>query len=73
MASHQGIDFSEIHARSGHSLGNNQERYLDQNILVLTFIGEYSLNGRLNETPTKLYPRFHFIGSNLTEEAHCLI
>ena len=26
MAAHQGVDFSESHSRSGHSLGTNQER-----------------------------------------------
>ena len=36
MTAHQGVELFESHYRSGHSLGTNQERYLDQDILALT-------------------------------------
>ena len=39
MADHQGVYSFDIHYLSDHSLGTNQERYLDQNILELTLSG----------------------------------
>ena len=53
MASHQGVDLFESCAYSGYSIGTNQEIYLDQNILLLKFLGVYSLNWWLGETPKK--------------------
>ena len=73
MAAHWGVNFFEIHARSGHSLGTNQERYLDRNILALTLPSAYALNGWVNSTPNKSYPRFHCLGPHMTEQYHCLI
>ena len=45
MASHRGVNFFDIHARSGHSLETNQERYLDWNTISLILPGAYTLNG----------------------------
>ena len=45
MVAHWDVYFFHSHALSGHSIGTNQERYLDQYILVLTLPGVYSLNG----------------------------
>ena len=53
MAAHQGVDFFEIRFYSGHSISTNQERYLDWNILTLTFPGTYTLNGWVDKTPKK--------------------
>ena len=36
MADHRGVYFFESHASSDHSLGTNQERYLEQKVLALT-------------------------------------
>ena len=45
MAAHQDVNFFDIHAYSGNSLGTNQEIYLEQNILALTLTCVYALNG----------------------------
>ena len=45
MVAHWDVYFFDNHALSGHSIGTNHERYLDQYILVLTLSGVYSLNG----------------------------
>ena len=47
MSAYRGVDFFGGHDCSGHSLGNNQERYLDQNILAMPLPSEYALNGWL--------------------------
>ena len=73
MAAHRGVYFFGSHAQSGYSLGNNQERYMDQNILAITFPGVYSLNRWVDLTPNKSYPRFHCLGPHKTEQAHFLI
>ena len=73
MAAHRGVDLFEIHYRSGHSLGTNQESYLDKNILILALPGVYALNGWVDATPKRLYPTFHFLGPHVTEQAHCQI
>ena len=73
MADHRGVDFFDPHACSGHSLGTNQERYLDQNIRALTLSGAYALNGWVDATPKKLYPPFHRFGPHMTEKYHFLI
>ena len=73
MAYHRGVDFSESHDRSVHSIGNNQERYLDQNMLALTLPGAYDLNRWVYATPTKIYPTFHYLGPHVTEQAHFLM
>ena len=73
MAAHQGVELFESHYRSGHSLGTNQESYLDQNILILDLPGVYALNGWVDATPNKLYPFFHCLGHHVMEQAHCLI
>ena len=67
------LDFFEGHYLSGHSIGTNQESYLDQNVLVLTFPGVYALNGWLGATPNKLYPRFHCLGPHVMERDSCMI
>ena len=54
MASHQGVNFFEIHDISYYSLGNNQESYLDQNILALNLSGAHDLNGWVDTTTKKL-------------------
>ena len=54
MVAHRGVDFFERHTRSGHSLGTNQERYLDQNIFALTLLGAYALNGWVDATSKKI-------------------
>ena len=54
MAAHRGVEFFKIHTCSDHSLGTNQERYLDQNILTLTLPGTYALNGWVDATYKKL-------------------
>ena len=65
MTAHWGVNFLESHARSGHSLGNNQERYLDLNILVFTFTVTYAFNGWVDATPKKSYPTFHCLGPHV--------
>ena len=54
MVAQQGVDFFNIHALYYHSLGTNQERYLDQNIIKLNLTGMYALNGWLDATYKKL-------------------
>ena len=73
ISAHRDVYFFDIHARSVHSLVTNQERYLDQNILVLTLPGVYSLNVWVDTTPKKSYPRFYCLGPHVTEQAHFLI
>ena len=73
MADHRGIKFLEIHARSGHSMGTNQESYLDQNILTLTLSGAYTLNGWVYVTPNKSRPTFDCLGPHVMERYHWLI
>ena len=73
MASHQGVDFFESHTCSGQSLDTNQERLLDQNILTLTLPGAYTLNGWVDATLNKSYPRFHCLGPHVTEQSHFLV
>ena len=59
MAAQKGVDFFESHALLGQSLGTNQERYLERNVLALTLPGAYALDGWVDATPKKLYPTFH--------------
>ena len=66
MESHWDVDFLKSHSRSGHSLGTNQERCLEQNIFTLTFTGTYAFNWWLCATPNKYYPRFRCIGLHIT-------
>ena len=73
MASCQGVDFLDSHACSGNSLCTNQESYLDQNILSLTFTDVYALDGWVDKTPKKSYPMFHCCGPHVMEQAHWLI
>ena len=67
MAAQWGVNFFESHAYSGHSLGTNQNSYLNQNILAPTLKGVYDLNGWVDETPKKSYPIFHCLGTHVTE------
>ena len=73
MVDHRGVYFFDIHAKSGHSIGTNQERYLDRNNLAMNLAGEYALHGWVDETPKKSYQTFHWIGPHVTEQAHWLI
>ena len=73
MVVHQGVDFFDIHARSCHSPGTNNESYLDQNILVLTLPGAYDFKGWVNATAKKPYSMFHCLGPHVTEQARFLI
>ena len=73
IAARRGVDFFKIHARSGHSIGTNQESYLDQNSLALTLPGMYALNGWVDVTSNKAYLMFHCLGLCMTETFHCLI
>ena len=59
MVDHRGVYFFDIHAKSGHSIGTNQERYLDRNNLAMNLAGEYALHGWVDETPKKSYQTFH--------------
>ena len=70
MATHRGVNFFERHDRSGLSLGTNQERCLEQNILAPTLPYVYALNGWEDETPNKLYLTFHCLGPHVTEQAN---
>ena len=58
MTAHRGVDFFKSHSCSGHSLGTNYERYLDQNILALTFPGVYALIGWVDATQKNHTQRF---------------
>ena len=73
MEAHRGVDFFESHDCSDHSIGTNQERYLDQNILSLTLTGAYALNVWVDATPNKLYPRFHCLVPHVKKKYHFLI
>ena len=44
MAACLGVDFFDSYVCSDHSLGTNQESYLDRNIPALTLEGAYDLN-----------------------------
>ena len=57
----QGVDFFESNNLLGHTIGSNQEKYAEQNILTLTLSGVYALNGWVYDTPNKSYPRFNFL------------
>ena len=57
-ASHRGVKFFESHDRSGRSLGTNQERYLEQNILELTLSGTYALNWWVDASQRNSNQRF---------------
>ena len=63
IAAQRGVDFFKIHAPSGQSLITNHEMYLDKSTLTLNFPGAYDLNGWVDATPKKLYPRFHCLGT----------
>ena len=58
MVAHQGVNFFKIHSHPGHSVGTNQERYLERNTLAPTFPGTYSLNGWVDATPKHITQRF---------------
>ena len=73
MESHQGVELFKIHSCSVHSLGTNQETHLDWNILALTLIGEYALNGWVDDILKKSHPRFHSLEPHIMEQAHYLI
>ena len=73
MAAHWGVKFFESHAFSGHNLGTNQERLLDQNTPAIEFPGEYALNVWVYEFPNKYYPKLHCLVPHVTEQAHFLI
>ena len=73
MAARQGVDFFDSNACYIHSIGNNQESYLDLNIPALTLPGTYSLNGWADATPEKLDPSFHWLGPHVMEQSHFLI
>ena len=73
MEAHRGVNFFGIHACVGHSLGTNQERHMEKNIIALTLKGAYALNGWVDATPNKLHPTFHLLGPHLMEQSNFLI
>ena len=73
MASHRVVKFFESHDWSGHSLGNNQEKYLDRNIIALNLPGAYDLNGWVDANPKKSNPTFYWLEPHVMEQANCLI
>ena len=69
MAAQQGVYFLKSHDHSGHSIGTNQESYLEQNILELTLAGVYTYNRFVDATLDRSHPRFHYLVHHTTEQA----